>query len=132
MPDGLRAGSAKTGLLRWLTPPPTVPDSSDLGVQRAPPGRLVTAPARNSTKLAAARPFTKAAYRIGAVEDIGFGVARAIRTAVSGRPGGVYLDVPREVLDQVMEGAHGARSRWAPHRSHPEAVAGPKRPSKLW
>ncbi|HVQ99229.1 MAG TPA: thiamine pyrophosphate-binding protein, partial [Mycobacterium sp.] len=34
-------------------------------------------------QLAAARPFAKAAYRIGRVEDIGIGVARAIRTAVS-------------------------------------------------
>ena len=45
-------------------------------------------------QLNAARPFVKAAYRIGRVEDIGRGVARAIRTAVSGRPGGVYLDIP--------------------------------------
>ncbi|HXY64377.1 MAG TPA: thiamine pyrophosphate-binding protein, partial [Mycobacterium sp.] len=40
-------------------------------------------------QLAAARPFAKAAYRIGRVEDIGLGVARAIRTAICGRPGGV-------------------------------------------
>ncbi|EUA51741.1 putative oxalyl-CoA decarboxylase [Mycobacterium xenopi 3993] len=45
-------------------------------------------------QLAAARPFAKAAYRIGRAQDIGLGVARAIRTAVCGRPGGVYLDVP--------------------------------------
>ena len=37
-------------------------------------------------QLAAAKPFAKAAYRISRVEDIGLGVARAFRTAVSGRP----------------------------------------------
>ena len=34
----------------------------------------------------AAKPFAKAAYRIDRPEDVGLGVARAIRTAVSGRP----------------------------------------------
>ncbi|OBK17394.1 oxalyl-CoA decarboxylase [Mycobacterium asiaticum] len=63
-------------------------------------------------QLNAARPFAKAAYRIGRVEDIGRGVARAIRTAISGRPGGVYLDIPGEVLGQVMPAAAGAASIW--------------------
>src|SRR6202051_2402092 len=49
-------------------------------------------------QLAAAKPFAKAAYRVNRVEDIGRGIARAIRTAVSGRPGGVYLDIPAAVL----------------------------------
>src|SRR3954463_12068756 len=49
-------------------------------------------------QLAAAKPFAKAAYRVDRAEDIGLGVARAMRTAVSGRPGGVYLDVPGAVL----------------------------------
>src|SRR5690348_3396981 len=43
-------------------------------------------------QLAAAKPFAKAAYRVNRVEDIGRGIARAIRTAASGRPGGVYLE----------------------------------------
>lgn len=58
-------------------------------------------------QLNAARPFAKAAYRITRIEDIGRGVARAIRTAVSGRPGGVYLDIPGDVLGQVMDAAAG-------------------------
>src|ERR1700761_1978191 len=45
-------------------------------------------------QLAAARMFAKAAYRVSRAEDIGRGIARAIRAAVSGRPGGVYLDLP--------------------------------------
>ncbi|MGH3644208.1 MAG: oxalyl-CoA decarboxylase [Mycobacterium sp.] len=59
---------------------------------------------------AAAEPFVKAAYRVNRVEDIGRGVARAIRTAVSGRPGGVYLDVPAAVLGQVIDAAAGDAS----------------------
>lgn len=46
----------------------------------------------------AAKPFAKAAFRINRPEDIGIGVARAIRAAVSGRPGGVYLDLTAAVL----------------------------------
>src|SRR5437868_7508194 len=42
-------------------------------------------------QLAIAKPVAKAAYRVLHAEDIGVGVARAIRAAVSGRPGGVYL-----------------------------------------
>lgn len=45
-------------------------------------------------QLAVARPHCKAAYRILNAEDIGLGVARAIRAALTGRPGGVYLDIP--------------------------------------
>jgi oxalyl-CoA decarboxylase len=63
-------------------------------------------------QLGAARPFTKAAYRIGRVEDIGRGVARAIRTAISGRPGGVYLDIPGEVLGQAMDASAAAATVW--------------------
>jgi oxalyl-CoA decarboxylase len=63
-------------------------------------------------QLAAARPFAKAAYRIGRVEDIGRGVARAIRTAVSGRPGGVYLDVPGAVLGEAIDAATAAGTLW--------------------
>src|SRR5437868_2480200 len=49
-------------------------------------------------QLAAARPYAKAAYRVNRPQDIGIGIARAIRAAVSGRPGGVYLDLSAEVL----------------------------------
>ncbi|MCW2688223.1 MAG: oxc, partial [Mycobacterium sp.] len=54
-------------------------------------------------QLAAAKPFAKAAYRVNRVEDIGRGIARAIRTAASGRPGGVYLDIPAAVLGEVID-----------------------------
>ena len=63
-------------------------------------------------QLNAARPFVKAAYRIGRIEDIGRGVARAIRTAISGRPGGVYLDIPGDILGQVMDASAAADTIW--------------------
>ena len=58
-------------------------------------------------QLAIAKPLCKAAYRILHAQDIGIGIARAIRAAVSGRPGGVYLDLPAKLFGQVMN----ARSR---------------------
>jgi oxalyl-CoA decarboxylase len=61
-------------------------------------------------QLAAAKPFAKAAYRILKAEDIGIGVARAIRAAVSGRPGGVYLDLPAQLLSQTLDAARGKKS----------------------
>ncbi|MGH3557218.1 oxalyl-CoA decarboxylase [Mycobacterium sp.] len=63
-------------------------------------------------QLNAARPFAKAAYRIERVQDIGRGVARAIRTAASGRPGGVYLDIPGEVLGEAIDAATAAGTLW--------------------
>ncbi len=61
-------------------------------------------------QLAMAKPFCKAAYRLTYAQDIGIAVARAIRSAISGRPGGVYLDIPGAMLGQVMDAAAGARS----------------------
>ena len=61
-------------------------------------------------QLAIAKPLCKAAFRILHAADIGIGVARAIRAAVSGRPGGVYLDLPAKLFPQVMEAAAGQKS----------------------
>ena len=61
-------------------------------------------------QLAIAKPLCKAAYRILHAEDIGIGIARAIRAAVSGRPGGVYLDLPAKLIGQTMDAAAGAKS----------------------
>ncbi len=61
-------------------------------------------------QLAIARPFCKAAYRLNYAEDIGIAVARAIRSAVSGRPGGVYLDIPGAMLGQIMDAEEGRKS----------------------
>ncbi len=61
-------------------------------------------------QLAVAKTLCKAAYRILHVEDIGIGIARAYRAAVSGRPGGVYLDLPASLLGQTMGADEGANS----------------------
>jgi oxalyl-CoA decarboxylase len=61
-------------------------------------------------QLAIAKPLCKAAFRVLHAEDIGVGIARAIRAAVSGRPGGVYLDLPAKLLPQEMPVAAGRAS----------------------
>jgi oxalyl-CoA decarboxylase len=61
-------------------------------------------------QLAIAKPLAKAAFRVLHAEDIGVGVARAIRAAVSGRPGGVYLDLPAKLFPQAMDAEAGRRS----------------------
>src|SRR6201998_4235234 len=72
-------------------------------------------------QLADARPFAKAADRVSRAPDIGRGVARGIRTAVSGRPGGVSLDIPAAVLGEVIDAQVAAATIWrvvnpAPHQ----------------
>ena len=61
-------------------------------------------------QLAIAKPLCKAAYRVLHAEDIGIAIARAIRSAVSGRPGGVYLDLPAKLIGQTMNADAGAKS----------------------
>jgi oxalyl-CoA decarboxylase len=61
-------------------------------------------------QLAIAKPLCKAAFRVLHAQDIGIGVARAIRAAVSGRPGGVYLDLPAKLFAQVMDAEKGKSS----------------------
>src|SRR5918993_293864 len=58
-------------------------------------------------QLAIAKPLCKAAFRVLHAADIGIGIARAIRAAVSGRPGGVYLDLPAKLFAQTMDAATG-------------------------
>src|SRR5712691_6281168 len=61
-------------------------------------------------QLAIARPLAKAAFRVLHAEDIGVGIARAIRAAVSGRPGGVYLDLPAKLFPQTIDADLGKNS----------------------
>ena len=61
-------------------------------------------------QLAIAKGVAKAAFRVLNAEDIGIGMARAIRAAVSGRPGGVYLDLPAKLFAQTMEASAGRAS----------------------
>jgi len=61
-------------------------------------------------QLAVAKTMCKAAFRVLHAADIGIGVARAIRAAVSGRPGGVYLDLPAKLFGQTMDAVKGEKS----------------------
>lgn len=61
-------------------------------------------------QLAIAKPLCKAAFRVLHAQDIGVGIARAIRAALSGRPGGVYLDLPAKLFSQTMEAEAGRQS----------------------
>jgi len=61
-------------------------------------------------QLAVAKPLCKAAFRVLHAADIGIGLARAIRASVSGRPGGVYLDLPAKLFGQVMNADAGKKS----------------------
>jgi oxalyl-CoA decarboxylase len=61
-------------------------------------------------QLAIAKPLAKAAFRVLHADDIGVGVARAIRAAVSGRPGGVYLDLPARLFPQAVDAEAGKQS----------------------
>jgi oxalyl-CoA decarboxylase len=61
-------------------------------------------------QLAIAKPVAKAAYRVLHADDIGVGIARAIRAAVSGRPGGVYLDLPAKLFAQAIDAEAGKKT----------------------
>src|ERR1700756_1249832 len=77
-------------------------------------------------QMTAAERFAKAAYRVDRAEDIGRGIARAIRTAVSGRPGGVYLDIPAAVLGEVIDAEKGTKSLWRGVDPAPRQLPAPK------
>lgn len=61
-----------------------------------------------------AKPFVKASYRINRPQDIAIGVARAIRAALSGRPGGVYLDITTAMLSTTMDVQEARNSLFTP------------------
>ena len=54
-------------------------------------------------QLAVAKTLAKTAYRVNRAEDIFTGVVRAFRAAISGRPGGVYLDITTPAMGQIMD-----------------------------
>ena len=74
----------------------------------------------------AAKPYTKASFRVNKPEDIGIGLARAIRAAVSGRPGGVYLDLPAEVLGAALDANAGVKSLVRVVDAAPQQIPAPR------
>ena len=69
-----------------------------------------------------AKPFVKAAYRINRPQDIAVGLARAIRSAVSGRPGGVYLDITTAMLSTTIDIHEAQASLFVPVDSAPKQL----------
>ncbi|MDE5857960.1 MAG: oxalyl-CoA decarboxylase [Muribaculaceae bacterium] len=65
-------------------------------------------------QLNAARPYVKAAFRCSHAKDIPQAVARAYRAAVSGRPGGVYIDMTTPALAEVMDRADAEKLFYTP------------------
>lgn len=95
-------------------------------------------------QLATAKPLVKAAYRVNRAEDIPTAVVRAYRAAISGRPGGVYLDVTTPCLGQVLDKAAADALLYEPVALQPvmppdpaavrravELIAGAKRPAVI-
>ncbi len=65
-------------------------------------------------QLNTARPLVKAAFRCSHARDIPAAVARAYRAAVSGRPGGVYIDMATPALGEIMDAADAEKLYYTP------------------
>ena len=65
-------------------------------------------------QLNSARPFVKAAFRCSHAKDIPQAVARAYRAAVSGRPGGVYIDMTTPALAEIMDASEVEKLFYTP------------------
>ncbi len=61
-----------------------------------------------------AKPLVKAAFRCSHAKDIPSAVARAYRAAVSGRPGGVYIDMTTPALGEIMNAADAEKLFYQP------------------
>lgn len=65
-------------------------------------------------QLNTARPLVKVAFRCSHAKDIPSAVARAYRAAVSGRPGGVYIDMTTPALAEVMDASEAEKLFYEP------------------
>ena len=65
-------------------------------------------------QLNTARPLVKAAFRCSHAKDIPSAVARAYRAAVSGRPGGVYIDMTTPALAEIMDASQAEKLFYEP------------------
>ena len=65
-------------------------------------------------QLNTARPLVKYALRCSHAKDIPGAVARANRAAVSGRPGGVYIDMATPALGEIMDAADAEKLFYEP------------------
>lgn len=61
-----------------------------------------------------AKPLVKAAFRCSHAKDIPSAVARAYRAAVSGRPGGVYIDMTTPALSEILDASEAEKLFYTP------------------
>ena len=96
-------------------------------------------------QFAVAKNLVKAAYRVNDIKDIPTAVVRAYRAAISGRPGGVYLDVTAPCLGAIMDREEAEKLFYKPVDLAPamlpaksaveramELIAGAKRPAFIF
>ena len=61
-----------------------------------------------------AKPLVKAVFRCSHAKDIPSAVNRAYRAAVSGRPGGVYIDMTTPALGEIMDASKADKLFYTP------------------
>ena len=61
-----------------------------------------------------AKPLVKAAFRCSHATDIPSAIARAYRAAVSGRPGGVYVDMTTPALSEIIDATEAEKLFYTP------------------
>lgn len=61
-----------------------------------------------------AKPLVKAVFRCSHARDIPSAVNRAYRAAVSGRPGGVYIDMTTPALGEIMDASEADKLFYTP------------------
>ena len=61
-----------------------------------------------------AKPLVKAAFRCSHAAEIPSAIARAYRAAVSGRPGGVYVDMTTPALAEVLDASEAEKLFFTP------------------
>lgn len=76
-------------------------------------------------QLNVAKGLVKAAYRVNRPQDIPTAVARAYRAAISGRPGGVYLDITTPCLGQIVDAAEAEKWFFTPVDPKAKTFANP-------
>ena len=76
-------------------------------------------------QLNVAKGLVKAAFRVNDPKDIPTAVARAYRAAVSGRPGGVYLDITTPCLGQIVDAKTAEPWYFTPVDPCPKMIPGP-------
>lgn len=76
-------------------------------------------------QLNVAKGLVKAAYRVNRPQDIPTAVARAYRAAVSGRPGGVYLDITTPCLGQIVDADEAEKWFFTPVDPEAKTLANP-------